>query len=54
MDNKLTGEQITVAITTLAIAIAQGKPPRDVTLLGDIFTQIGATLIVIGDRNGDS
>ncbi len=51
--NDLTGEQIIVAITTLAVAIAQGKPPREVTLLGDIFQQIGSTLTVIGDRNGD-
>jgi len=51
--NNITGEQISVASTTLAVAIAQGRPPRDTTLLGDIFTQIGSTLVLIGDRNGD-
>lgn len=42
--------ELLYAITTLAVAIAQGRSPDEISALGSILTQLGDTLQTIATQ----
>ena len=44
------GQDLVALASATAIAIAQGKEPDELSLLGNLFNLIGDALAVMGDR----
>lgn len=42
-------DSIAASVTAAALAIAQGKTPDELSLLGIVFTQLGDTLATISE-----
>ena len=50
MDLRLSGEQLAAAASAAAVSIAKDKPNAEISVLGDFFSTLGASLILIADR----
>ena len=50
MDLRLSGEQLAAAATAAAVSIAKDKPNAELSVLGDFFSALGTSLILIADR----
>ena len=48
----MNANEIVLAVTVAAIALAEGRSNDEVALLGAVFTQLGDTLTTIAVRRG--
>ena len=50
MDLRLSGEQLVAAASAAAVSIAKDKSNAELSVLGDFFSTLGASLTLIADR----